>query len=248
MRAGAILPPVTQRCADVIAAIHAAIEHELQRIRAAAGRPLDLLDIGCWDGETTARYRAILGGRARGVEVFAPQIAIAERRGIEVANIDLEAKPMPWPAASVDVVVANQVFEHLKNVWLPMSEIARLLAPGGLLVFSVPNLASLHNRVMLGFGWQPSSIRTFGPHVRGFTYRQARAFVEYGEYFKVRRAVGVGFYPLQTWAASWLANLWVGASHTPVLIAQRAAAAGVTPPWAAMMNAAHVGEQTFYSA
>src|SRR6058998_2525147 len=57
-----------------------------------------------------------------------------------------------------------QVFEHLKNVWLPMSEIARVLCAGGHLVFSVPNLASLHNRALLAFGRQPTSIRTFGPH------------------------------------------------------------------------------------
>lgn len=239
---------MSQRCSEVIGQIHATIERELRRLRAAAGRPLNVLDIGCWDGETTARYRDILGGWARGVEVFPEQITQASAQGVDVARVDLEQGTLPWPDHSVDVVIVNQVFEHLKNVWLPMTEIARVIPPGGRLVFSVPNLASLHNRVMLAFGFQPSSIRTFGPHIRGFTYRQARAFVEFGAFFRVRRAVGVGFYPLPARWAGWIARSWVGASHTPVFIAERVAPAGAKPPWAPMTTGFEIGEQTFYAA
>jgi SAM-dependent methyltransferase len=239
---------VTQRCSAVIAEIHAAIERELRAIRAAAQAPLNVLDVGCWDGERTAVYRDILGGWARGVEVFPQQIDRARARGIDVASVDLEHQTLPWPDESVDVAVVNQVFEHLKNVWVPMSEIARVIVPGGLLVFSVPNLASLHNRVMLGLGLQPSSIRTFGPHIRGFTFRQARQFVEFGGFFAVQRAVGVGFYPLPARYAGWLARLWVGGSHTPILVARRRAASGARPPWRQMTTGYEIGEQTFYAA
>jgi SAM-dependent methyltransferase len=226
---------MSRRCTEVISQIVKAIDRELQRVRSESERPLSLLDVGCWDGENTERYRAILGGPARGIEVFADQVRKARDRGIEIADIDLESGRFPWPDGSVDVVVVNQVFEHLKNVWLPMTEIARVLSPGGIMVFSVPNLASLHNRVMLALGLQPSSIRTFGPHIRGFTYRQAKHFVEFGDYFRVTRAVGVGFYPFPAAGSQWFANLWVSASHTPILVAKRIA------------PAAGIGEQTFYT-
>ncbi len=240
---------MSERCSAVIAEIHKAIERELQRLRGQhdAAKPLNLLDIGCWDGERTAVYRGILGGWARGVEVFPAQAATARARGIDVASVDLEHGTLPWSDGSIDVVVVNQVFEHLKNVWVPMSEIARVMAPGGYLIFSVPNLASVHNRVMLGFGFQPSSIRTFGPHIRGFTYRQARDFVQFGGFFSVQRAVGVGFYPLPTKLSGWLARSWVGGSHTPILIARREAPPGTTPPWLAMTFGVEIGEQTFYA-
>lgn len=239
---------MSARCSAVIREIHRAITGVLGEVRAVReGQPLSLLDVGCWDGETTAAYRRVLGGPASGVEVYAEQAARAEALGISVVGADLEVSPLPWPDATFDVVVVNQVFEHLKNVWLPMAEVARVLRPGGHLVFSVPNLASLHNRVMLAFGWQPSSIRTFGPHVRGFTYRQAREFVAFEGFYEIVRARGVGFYPLPARITGAIANAWIGASHTPIIVARRAAAAGVTPPWS-RIAAEGMGEQTYYAA
>lgn len=237
---------MSRQCDAVIGETRAAIQDQLRLLRREAGVPLDLLDIGCWDGAVTDTYRRILGGEARGVEIFPEQMSLARARGIDVAAIDLEVDKLPWSDASVDVVVANQVFEHLKNIWLPLSEIARVLKPGGHLLFSVPNLGSLHNRVLLGLGFQPSSIRTFGPHVRGFVYRQLRELLEYEAFFVVKRAVGVGFYPFPARLARPLARVWVGACHTPVMVVQRIAPAGTLPPWRELAAASDVGSQTFY--
>jgi SAM-dependent methyltransferase len=216
---------MSERCTDVLEHVQRAIQGELRALREEAAGPLSVLDVGCWDGAATATYAGILGGAASGVEVFADQAELARGRNIDVAVLDLETQAFPWQSATFDVVIANQVFEHLKNVWLPMSEIARVLKPGGHLLFSVPNLSSLHNRVMLAFGFQPSSIRTFGPHVRGFTYRQMKQFLTFGDCFRVRRVQGVGFYPASASLGAPLARLWSGASHTPILVAQRQSAA-----------------------
>jgi SAM-dependent methyltransferase len=238
---------VSERCSRVLRAVQDTIAAELRALRRESGRPLSLLDVGCWEGDATVRYRDALGGPARGVEVFAEQAAVARARGIEVAEVDLEAQPFPWAEGTVDVAVANQVFEHLKNVWLPIAEMARVVAPGGHLVFSVPNLASLHNRVLLALGRQPTSIRTFGPHVRGYTHRQVGEFLTLGGFLEIRRVVGVGFYPFPATLASPLARAWTGASHTPVFIARRVAPLGVIPPWTALFEEAReAGEQTWY--
>src|SRR4051812_8728831 len=161
---------MTQRCSQLLSSVRSTIHEELKRLNRESPSPRSLLDIGCWDGEATQLYRDILRGPAYGIEVFCEPAASARSRGIEVAQLDLEADVFPWPEASIDVVVCNQVFEHLKNIFLPIAEIARVVRPGGALVFSVPNLAALHNRLMLLLGRQPSSIRVFGPHVRGFTF------------------------------------------------------------------------------
>jgi hypothetical protein len=121
------------------------------------------------------------------------------------------------------------VLEHVKNVWLPLSESWRVLRPGGWLIVSVPNLASLHNRVLLGLGRQPTSIRTLGPHVRGFTFREIRHVIGLEGAFEVTKAIGVGFYPLPTRLAGRPARLWAGASHTSVIVARRNA--GGEAPW-----------------
>jgi SAM-dependent methyltransferase len=239
---------MSDRCSRVLRAVHRTIESELQRLRQGVARPMRSLDVGCWDGEVTARYGEILGGPMLGIEVFPDQAALARSRDIEVAECDLETQSFPWSDGSVDLVVANQIFEHLKNVWLPMSEIARVVAPGGWLIFSVPNLASLHNRVLLALGRQPSSIRTFGPHVRGYTLRQANEFVSLGGFFDIVRTVGVGFYPLPADLSAPIAQLWPHASHTPVIVARRIAPAGAKPPWLTLHEEARSGsEQTYYA-
>lgn len=235
---------MTVRCSKLLRSLRQAIEEELQRIADKADRPLSLLDIGCWDGEATELYRHILRGPAYGIEVFPEQAQIARERDIDVAALNLEEDTFPWADASIDVVICNQVFEHLKNIFLPISEIARVLKPGGTLVFSVPNLAALHNRVLLLLGRQPSSIRVFGPHVRGFTYQQARAFLERGGAFEIERSRGIGSwrYGVPRVLGSTLPAL----AHTPVLVARRTTVRQL--PWMLEIgDEREHGQQTFYS-
>ena len=212
--------------------VDATIERLLERAAREGPPPRALLDVGCWDGARTERYASRLRCAAFGIEVFEEQAKLAEARGIEVARLDLERGRFPWADSSMDVVVSNQVFEHLKNVWRPMSEVFRVLRPGGWLVLSVPNLASLHNRVLLGVGRQPTSIRTLGPHVRGYTVGEIRRFVALDGGLRVVRAMGVGFYPLPGPLANPLAAVWPGASHTIVILARKERDAA-EPPWVA---------------
>jgi SAM-dependent methyltransferase len=208
-------------CSLVLEEVHRSLLSPLRQI-AALDRVSSLLDVGCWDGSTTVEYAGAAGGaQAYGIEVFPDPAAQARERGVSVTVMDLERDRFPWPDQSMDLVVCNQVFEHLKNVWLPMSEIARVLRIGSHLLFSVPNLASLHNRALLAVGLQPTSIRTFGPHVRGFTLGQTRAFLCAGGVFKVRRVCAAGFHPLPaTWARA-LAAVFPGAAHTSILWVQK---------------------------
>ncbi|MBA3877921.1 MAG: hypothetical protein C0498_13550 [Anaerolinea sp.] len=191
--------------------------------------------MGCWDGSGSTRYAERAGATAFGIEIDATQAALARDRGMEVAEVDLEQERFPWPDGHFDVVVANQVLEHLKNVWLPLSEMWRVLAPDGRLVLSVPNLASLHNRLLLGLGRQPTSIRTIGPHVRGFTQREFRNLVALGDALEVIAVRGVGFYPLPITIARLAARVWPGASHTTVVLARRGQG---TPVWRERTSAA----------
>jgi SAM-dependent methyltransferase len=214
----------------VMAEVDRTIARLLERARREGPAPRALLDVGCWDGARTERYARLLDCAAFGVEIFEAQARQAEARGVAVARLDLESARFPWADGSMDVVVSNQVFEHLKNVWRPMSEVFRVLGPGGWLVLSVPNLASLHNRLLLALGRQPTSIRTLGPHVRGYTFGEIRRLVALGGGFRIERAVGVGFYPLPIPLANGIARLWPGASHTTVLLARKEREAA-EPPW-----------------
>ncbi len=237
---------MSRLCSGVLVEVRIAIERLVGQLPRGTAEKTRLLDVGCWDGEATVRYAQRYGAVALGIEVFEGPAAEARARGVEVASLDLETQAMPWPDDSVDVVIANQVLEHLKNIWLPMGEMFRVLRPGGALILSVPNLASLHNRVLLALGLQPTSIATFGPHVRGFTRREFERFVAYDGALAVERSLGVGFLPLMPPWTRPLSWLWPGGSHTLVVVARKNC--DRPAPWPAYLESERqAGVQTFYA-
>lgn len=115
-----------------------------------------LLDVGCGTGEFTLRVASRAGVTSlHGVELVDHIAAEATARGIEVAQTDL-GKALPYGDSSFEVVHSNQVIEHLDNTDIFLSEIRRVLKPGGAAVISTNNLASWHNIGALVAGWQPT--------------------------------------------------------------------------------------------
>jgi SAM-dependent methyltransferase len=49
---------------------------------------------------------------------------------------------LTWPDASFDVVVTSEIFEHVTDPWAAFDEVHRVLRPGGVHVFTVPDLWS----------------------------------------------------------------------------------------------------------
>jgi SAM-dependent methyltransferase len=204
-------------CDEVHESLHVAICGLIKESLASGNG--QLLDVGCWDGKRTMDYAQVAeigADQVAGLEYFSEQASIARAR-FDCRTADIEAETFPFSTGETDIVICNQVFEHCKNIFLPLSEIHRVLRVGGSLIFSVPNLASLHNRLMLLFGRQPTSMRVLGPHVRGLTHRAVLDFLTFNELFRVERVVGVGFYPLPSRAGDVLAHLLPHLSHTTVV-------------------------------
>jgi 2-polyprenyl-3-methyl-5-hydroxy-6-metoxy-1,4-benzoquinol methylase len=91
---------------------------------------------------------------------------ITVRQQIGFRRVDLETERFPAESGAFDVTVMNQVLEHLKNIFLPLTEICHVLKVGGHLAVSVPNICALHNLVLLMAGRQPTTTeladRTYG--------------------------------------------------------------------------------------
>jgi SAM-dependent methyltransferase len=114
-----------------------------------------MLDIGTHVGDFTMRVAERLGSKdVYGVELIEKHAAEARRRGIKVEVSDIE-KGLPFPDRKFDVVHANQVIEHLRDTDLFVTEIRRVLKPGGIACISTNNLSSWHNIASLMFGYQP---------------------------------------------------------------------------------------------
>ena len=215
------------RCSEIHEELGCEIKKYLASQRHEYSDPM-LLDVGCWDGSTTVEYLNALGStKGFGIEYFVDEISEAEEKGIAVEKLNIENESFPYESNQFEFIVCNQVFEHMKLIFHAYDEIVRVLKPGGTLIFSVPNLASFHNRLMLMCGIQPSSIRVFGPHVRGFTLREFINFSIYGEQMSLEKVIGVGFYPFSTTGlGKWMARMWKGGCHTPVLILKKSELVG----------------------
>ncbi len=57
---------------------------------------------------------------------------------MRVSKSDLNG-PLPFESNHFDLIHANQVIEHLHDVDTFMSEIFRVLAPGGMVIISTEN-------------------------------------------------------------------------------------------------------------
>ena len=108
------------------------------------------------------------------------------------------------------MIIANQVLEHTKEVFWIFHEISRVLTVRGHLIIGVPNLASLHNRVLLALGRQPTVIQTNSAHVRGFTKPDFLKFLSscFPEGLICRERRGANFYPFPPLVAKPLARLF----------------------------------------
>jgi 2-polyprenyl-6-hydroxyphenyl methylase/3-demethylubiquinone-9 3-methyltransferase len=107
--------------------------HWLAKARAALipnGTGL-LLDVACGGGLLALHVRH-KGYRHVGVDIGESAVRIACEHGVTTVKGDVLRLPVHDDTA--DVVVAGEVFEHVRDLDRMVAEIARVLKPGGLLV------------------------------------------------------------------------------------------------------------------
>ena len=107
-----------------------------------------MLDVGCGDGGVPIAF-AERGAEAAGIE---PGERNVERARVRARDHDVRvrfdvgvAEDLPWDDASVDVVVLDNVLEHVTDQERTLAEIRRVLRPQGLLYVVTPKpFALLH--------------------------------------------------------------------------------------------------------
>ena len=107
----------------------------------------DVLDVGCGQGIDVTRY-AQAGARVTGIDLTPRHVELArahlEALGLN-ATIELgDAEELPFHDASFDRVSSNGVLHHTPDMPLALSEIRRVLRPGGEARIIVYNKRSFH--------------------------------------------------------------------------------------------------------
>jgi len=157
--------------------------------RFASGR--SVLDLGCGTGYGTADL-ARTASSAVGVDIAPDAIAYAASHFPSARFLECSADSVPLPAASIELVTAFEVIEHLQDWRGLLAEARRLLGPDGLFIVSTPNVryyaearAKSGPNPFHAHEFEYTEFRTalgeFFPHVRILFQDRVEAFAFYSQ-------------------------------------------------------------------
>jgi SAM-dependent methyltransferase len=103
-------------------------------------------------------------GRVLAVDLSRDAVNTAQGRGLQTATMDVTR--LAIPDASVDLVVALDVLEHIEDDRAAVAELLRILRPGAVLLVTVP-----------AYNWLWSSHDVANHHVRRYRRSELRALL-----------------------------------------------------------------------
>jgi SAM-dependent methyltransferase len=123
-----------------------------------------ILDGGCGTGALLAELAH--RGKAYGADVAASAIEATRDRGLS-GLVQCDIQQAPFVPAAFDAILVCDVLEHVEDDHQAVSEAARLLKPGGLLIIALPALRVLWSAHDEALG-----------HWRRYAAREVRRMVE----------------------------------------------------------------------
>jgi ubiquinone/menaquinone biosynthesis C-methylase UbiE len=171
------------RVADKFTAIHArpvqvySAARERELMAPYLGSVTSILDLGCGEGRTTRLLAELTGAEIVGVDISPEMVRIADsmkgdsRVGYRVGD----ALRLDEPSDSFDLVTCFTSFNNMPDPPLALSEIRRVLRPGGMFLATVINSYDA-SRVMRGLLYWPYYLaRMLAGHSSGFRQTYTRA-------------------------------------------------------------------------
>jgi ubiquinone/menaquinone biosynthesis C-methylase UbiE len=184
------------------------------------------LDLGCGNGDDlkiVSKYYP--RSKLYGVDSGEWNFADLKSRGIEPIKLDIEKSTLPFTDSSLDLIIANQTLEHTKEIFWINHEIFRTLKIRGRLFIGVPNVLSLHNRILMLLGQHPTQHKLISAHVRPFSKVDTTRFYQTigGRFLRLAGFWGSQFYPFPGFIARPLSRLFPNLSFSIFFLIEKTA-------------------------
>lgn len=164
-----------------------------------------LLDLGCGDGKIIRLVKENTNSDVRIIAFDIIKHTDLHHEGFEniVGNCEYT---LPFKDNSIDIIISNQVLEHLFHTDIFFKEIHRTLKKNGVAIISTANLSSIQNIIFIIFGLQPVGYHTseyflkkwdfskFAAHVKLFNVQSLREIPKFHK-FNILKIYGSGMYP-----------------------------------------------------
>ena len=151
---------------------------DIQRLVAANG--LRILDVGCGEGALAAALRQAGATQVAGIEA-SPAAAAAARATVDpLLEGDILDVALPFAPGTFDLLIFGDVLEHLPDPERALDRLLPLLAQGGQVIVSVPNMRFylvLGRLIIDRWAYTDSGVRD-RTHLRIFTRRSLVRMLE----------------------------------------------------------------------
>jgi len=182
-----------------------------------------ILDVGCCDGWILST----LAGKhdVHGVDIGEELVRRAKENGLKARVHDVATAPLPYKDGEFDVVFSGETIEHQVDTDWFLSELNRVLKPGGTLVLTLPNVRTLVSIGMMIFmGLPPKfSARYRASHFRDFTLKVGKIAIE-NHGFEILKITGSDIHlPVFGYTLSPVAALFPSWAETIIYLAVKRA-------------------------
>lgn len=138
------------------------IKNLLQNIK-----PKKILVLGCGEGSFAHLVKELTGAQVFGVDYSSSGVKLSNEKGIIAKQADLN-KGIPFGSNIFDLIISDQLLEHIYSTDFLLEECYRTLKKGGYIITITPNISYWLNRIIFLFGFYPIFVevstknKTFG--------------------------------------------------------------------------------------
>lgn len=143
-------PDIATWCSGFIAGNSLRISFDLDLVRRFAPNNGLILDVGAIPPLLVTALQQE-GFRVEGLDIDPSRFAsIIDKLGLTIRACNVETGRIPYDDNSVDLMILNEIFEHLRiNLIATFAELRRVMKPGGIILMSTPNGLAMHSMVRM---------------------------------------------------------------------------------------------------